>query len=98
LLLLLQAPARLEAVPPQTAEPLYFPFFFCPVFLFTFFFSRGCACLLFFFPVFCPRRYFSFSFLFSFPSLMVAAQMLAVGRVDVHKLNELGDASVVSWK
>jgi hypothetical protein len=29
LLLLLRASAHLEAVPPQTADPLYFMFFFC---------------------------------------------------------------------
>jgi hypothetical protein len=30
--------------------------------------------------------------------MKAAAQMLAVGRIVVYKLHELGDAPVISWK
>jgi hypothetical protein len=58
----LLATARLEAVPPQT--PLSFPFFFCPVFLFT---ELGLSSV--FLPCFLPPSLF---FFFFFSSLAYA--------------------------
>jgi hypothetical protein len=74
----LLATARLEAAPPHSADPppCLFRFSFA-----LFFFSRSWACLLFFFPVFCPRRYFFFliSFLVPQPGLRGRGEGAAKG-------------------